>query len=458
MDLQILHDDKKLQKAFFNFLIPVMLANVLQSLGQVFGMFIVGRNLGVDALAAISAFFPFFFFLMAFAIGIGSGSSILVGQTYGAGNHDRMKEVVGVTLAFTTIISIVIAIFGGFFIEWILRFMQTPANILDMSISYAQILFFTLPIMFWYFVYTTFMRGVGDSKTPFLFLVISVILNIAFLPPLVFGWLGLPKFGLNGAAYASVLSNLVTMILLLAYLHKTNHILRLDKSILQHFKLKKDVLSSLLKLAIPASISMVAISVAEIAVIGFVNVYGSDATAAYGVVNQVASYAQVPAMSIAIATSVFVAQALGANSTEMIKKIRQFGVLINYILGGAIILIMYLFAEPILSFFIDKQDTVLIAKDYLYIAFWSYLIFGHTQTVSATMRATGVVLWPTIFLVIAIWVVEVPLAFILSHYTTFELNGVWLAYPTAFCVHFVLQYTYFKLGWQKRTLKAMLSD
>lgn len=458
MNEQMLQDDQQLRKAFFNFLIPVMLANVLQSVGQVFAMFIVGRNLGVDALAAISAFFPFFFFLMAFAIGIGSGSSILVGQTFGAGNHAKMKEVVGVTLAFTTILSIAVAIFGGFFIEWILRFMQTPANILDMSISYAQILFFTLPIMFWYLVYTTFMRGVGDSKTPFLFLVISVVLNIAFLPPLVFGWLGLPAFGLNGAAYASVLSNLVTMILLLAYLHKTKHLLRFDKTILQHFKLKKDILTSLLKLAIPSSISMVAISVAEIAVIGFVNAYGSDATAAYGVVNQVASYAQVPAMSIAIATSVFVAQALGANSTEMIKKIRQMGVRINYLLGGAIILIMYLFAEPILAFFIDSHETVLIAKNYLYIAFWSYLIFGHTQTVSATMRATGVVLWPTIFLVITIWVVQVPLAFLLSHHTSLELNGVWLAYPITFCVHFIMQYAYFKLGWQKRTLKAMLSE
>lgn len=248
------------------------------------------------------------------------------------------------------------------------------------------------------------------------------------------------------------------MILLLAYLHKTKHLLRFDKTILQHFKLKKDILSSLLKLAIPSSISMVAISVAEIAVIGFVNGYGSDATAAYGVVNQVASYAQVPAMSIAIATSVFVAQALGANSTEMIKKIRQMGVRINYLLGGAIILIMYLFAEPILAFFIDSHETVLIAKNYLYIAFWSYLIFGHTQTVSATMRATGVVLWPTIFLVITIWVVQVPLAFLLSHHTSLELNGVWLAYPITFCVHFIMQYAYFKLGWQKRTLKAMLSE
>lgn len=83
MNAQMLQDDQKLRKAFLNFLIPVMLANVLQSVGQVFAMFLVGRNLGVDALAAISAFFPFFFFLMAFAIGIGSGSSILVGQTLG---------------------------------------------------------------------------------------------------------------------------------------------------------------------------------------------------------------------------------------------------------------------------------------------------------------------------------------------------------------------------------------
>ncbi|MCB5032008.1 hypothetical protein LGV96_10385, partial [Streptococcus mutans] len=161
---------------------------------------------------------------------------------------------------------------------------------------------------------------------PFLFLLVSVILNISFIPPLLFGWFGLPAFGLNGAAYASVLSNFITLVLLLAYLHKTNHVLRLDKTVLKYFTLKKDILASLLKLAIPASISMVAISVAEIAVIGFVNVYGSNATAAYGVVNQVASYAQIPAMSIAIATSVFVARALGASSTEMIKKIRQMGV------------------------------------------------------------------------------------------------------------------------------------
>jgi putative MATE family efflux protein len=230
----------------------------------------------------------------------------------------------------------------------------------------------------------------------------------------------------------------------------------LDKTILKYFKLKKDILTSLLKLAIPSSISMVAISMAEIAVIGLVNVYGSSATAAYGVVNQVGAYAQMPAMSIAIATSVFVAQALGASSTEMIHKIRQIGVRINYIFGGILIAIMYIFAEPILSLFIDQTETLAIAKNYLFITFWSYIIFGHTQTVSATMRATGVVLWPTIFLVITIWVFEVPIAYFLSKHTPLALNGVWAAYAVAFCVGFIAQYVYFQTSWKKKTLKAML--
>lgn len=458
MNHSLVRDEKALKKAFIGFLVPVMLANILQSLGQIFGMFLVGRYLGVDALAAISAFFPFFFFLMAFAIGLGSGSSILVGQTYGAGNVDKMKQVVGVTLAATTLLSVVVAIFGGFFIETILRIMQTPENIFEQSVSYARILFFTLPVMFLYMVYTTFLRGVGDSKTPFIFLVISVVANIAFLPVLMFGWIGLPRLGLNGAAYASVLSNFITLVLLLLYLHKKQHSLRLDRTVLQYFKLKKDILSSLLKLAIPASISMVAISVAEIAIIGFVNIYGSSATAAYGVVNQIGGYAQMPAMSIAIATSVFVAQALGASSTEMIQQIRQIGVRLNYVLGGIFIGAMYLFAEPILGLFIDHGETLSIAKDYLFITFWSYLIFGHMQTVTATMRATGVVLWPTIFLVLTIWAVEVPAAYFLSHHTPLGLNGVWAAYSIAFCVNFILQYTYFKTKWKKKTLQVMLRD
>lgn len=447
-----------LQKMMVLFLIPVAFSSVIQSFGQVVSTIIVGQTLGEDSLAAISAFFPLFFFLISFAIGIGSGSSILVGQTYGAGNISKMKEVVGVTLAVTLLLSVIVAIFGGLFTESILKLMGTPENILAESASYAKILFLTLPIMFLYMSYTTFIRGTGDSKTPLIFLIVSIVINVALLPMLMFGWFGLPAFALNGAAYASVLSNLITFILLLVYLHKKDHVIKLDKEIIKNIHFKGDIIKTLLKLAIPSSISMVAIAMAEVAVIIFVNSYGSEATAAYGIVNQIAMYVQIPGMSVSIAISVFVAQAIGAGNQENVRQITKLGLKLSYLFGGALILIVYLLSEPILKLFLTSADTIGIAKGLILISFWSYLLLGHVQAISATMRATGVVLWPTIFLIGSIWVVEVPAAYLLSNFTSLGINGVWLAYPIAFAVNLAAQYCYYHFVWKKKTIKALVYD
>jgi len=286
---------------------------------------------------------------------------------------------------------------------------------------------------------------------------ISVILNIALLPILIFGWLGLPEFGLNGAAYATGLANFITFVILLGYLHKRNHILKLDSDILRHLHLKGSVLKTLLKLAIPTSISLVSIALSEIAVITFVNDYGSNATAAYGIVNQIASYVQIPAMSISIAISVFVAQAVGSGNITKIKQIKTIAVSMNYLLGGILILILYLFPNPILVIFLDNTETINIAKSLILISFWSYIILGHTQAITATMRATGTVLWPTIFTIISILLIQVPAAYFLSHFTTLGLNGVWLAYPIAFIVNILAQSSYHQFFWKKKSLKALLS-
>ncbi|WP_342048754.1 MATE family efflux transporter [Bacillus sp. OTU530] len=452
-----LNESMSYAKPMIAFLIPVIFASILQSLGQVFGIIVVGQTLGVNSLAAISAFFPLLFFLVSFIIGIGSGSSILVGQTYGGGDIKKMKEVVGVTLAFTMIISIAVALIGGLFTEDILKWMRTPENILIESAEYARILFVTLPITFLYMCYTTFMRGVGDSKTPFYFLLINIILNIALLPILIFGWLGLPEFGLNGAAYAAVFANFITFVILLVHLHKRNHVLKLDSIILKHLHLKGSVLKTLLKLAIPTSISMVSIALSEIAVISFVNDYGSNATAAYGIINQIASYVQIPAMSISIAISVYVAQAVGSGNTSNIKHITKIAITLNYLLGGILILILYLIPNPILGIFLDNSDTINLAKDLIIISFWSYVILGHTQAISATMRATGTVLWPTIFTVTSILLIEIPAAYSLSHFTTLGINGIWLAYPIAFIVNFLAQSTFHQFFWKKKSLKTLIN-
>ncbi|QED50212.1 MATE family efflux transporter [Cytobacillus dafuensis] len=438
------------------FLIPLLLSNILQSIGQLFGMVIVGRWLGVNELAAISAFFPLFFLLISFAIGIGSGSSILIGQAFGARNEERLKAVVGTTLTFTFLLGILLAVIGGIFTMDILRLIGTPDNIIEVSAHYARILFWSLPVLFLYSVYTTFMRGTGDSKTPFYFLIVSTVLNLAFLPPLVFGWIGLPKLGVYGAAYASILSTFLTFIIMIVYLHKVKHPLQLDASIRQYLRMDRGLLKLLLRLGIPASISMILLSLSEIAVISFVNRYGSDATAAYGVVNQVASYVQMPAISLSIAVSVFAAQSIGANQLDRLKQVIKTGVFLNYVISGILIIVIYIFSKNILGLFITSKDTINIAQSLLMITLWSYLIIGHSYILTSTMRASGTVLWPTILSIIPIWLVEVPVAYLLSTYTTLGIKGIWIGYPAAFIVTLALQYSYYRWSWKKKRIVSLI--
>ncbi|WP_242223834.1 MATE family efflux transporter [Bacillus cereus group sp. BfR-BA-01380] len=439
------------------FLIPLLLSNVLQSLGQLFGMVVVGRWLGMIELAAISAFFPLFFLLISFVIGIGSGSSILIGQAFGARNEDRLKAIVGTTLTFTFVLGAVLAVVGSMFAMDIMRLVGTPENIIDISVHYARILFISMPVLFLYFAYTTFMRGAGDSKTPFYFLIVSTGLNMALLPILIFGWFGLPKLGVYGAAYASVISTIVTFIILLVYLRKTKHPLQFDATVRKYLRMDGELLKLLLRLGIPASINMILVSLSEIAVISFVNRFGSDATAAYGVVNQVASYVQMPAVSLGITVSIFAAQSIGANQFDRLQKVIQAGLVMNYVIGGILISFIYLFSKQILALFLTSQNTIDIAHSLIMITLWSYLIFGHAQIIGATMRASGTVLWPTIFAVIAIWLVEVPVAYFLSYHTSLGIKGIWVGYPAAFIVSLLLQYGYYRLSWKKKRITRLIS-
>jgi len=450
-------EKKPIWKSMSMFLVPLLLSNVLQSVGQLFGMVVVGRWLGVNDLAAISAFFPLFFLLVSFVIGIGSGSSILIGQAFGARNEDRLKAIVGTTLTFTFVIGVILAIVGSIFAMDIMRLMGTPENIIDMSVHYARILFISMPILFLYFAYTTFMRGTGDSKTPFYFLIVSTVLNMILLPVLIFGWLGLPELDVYGAAYASVISTIITFVVMLIYLKKKNHQLQLDGSVRKYLRMDWELLKLLLRLGIPASINMILVSLSEIAVIAFVNRFGSDATAAYGVVNQVASYVQMPAVSLGITVSIFAAQSIGANQFDRLQKVVRAGIVMNYIIGGVLIALIYLFSREILSLFLTSPNTIEIAHSLVMITLWSYLIFGHAQIIGATMRASGTVLWPTIISVVSIWLVEVPVAYYLSYHTSLGIKGIWIGYPAAFIVSLLLQYGYYKLSWQKKRITRLVS-
>lgn len=442
-------------RLFLVFLIPLMLSNVLQSASQTFSSIFLGRMIGVNALAAVSAIFPLIFLLISFLIGLSSGSTVLIGQAYGAKNYHAMKRVAGTTITISLLMGVIVAIFGSIFAYDLLRLVATPANILDDAVMYARIVFVYIPIFFVYLAYTTFLRGTGDSQTPFYFLIISTVLSLILTPAFIRGWFGLPQIGVASAAIAGYIANATAFIGLLIYLNYKSHALRFDNEMLRDMA-RPDwkIAATVIRIGIPTGLQTIMVALAEIAVISFVNRYGSDATAAYGAVNQIVSYVQFPAISIGIAASIFGAQCIGARREDKLSSVIHSGIGLNYIVGGVLVTICYLASWNILGWFVTDKHTLDIAHGLLMITLWGYLIFGNNAVLSGVMRSSGTVLWPTAIGIFAIWGVEVPAAWILMH--RYGIDGIWMGYPLAFCVSLLLQFTYYKLVWKQKTHERLI--
>jgi len=452
--LNIFDETKPMWRLFFVFLVPLVLSNALQSGSQTVASIFLGRLIGVHALAAVSAIFPIIFLLVSFLIGLSSGSTVLIGQAFGARNIHAMKRVAGTTLSVSVILGVAVGVLGFVLTRELLMAVRTPHDILAESELYSKVVFLYLPIFFPYLAYTTFLRGTGDSQTPFYFLIVSTVLGIVLTPAFILGWAGLPRMLIAGAAVASYVANAAAFIGLLAYLLRLKHPLRFDFEMLRDMAIDWSILKSVIRIGVPTGIQVIMVALAEIAVITFVNRFGSDATAAYGAVNQIVGYVQFPAISIGITASIFGAQCIGARREDKLGSVIRSGVTLNYIIGATIVVVCYLFAWQVLGWFITAARPLDIAHTLLMITLWSYLVFGNTSVLSGVMRSSGTVLWPTTIGIFSIWGVEVPAAYLLMH--RFGIDGVWMGYPIAFVVGLALQFTYYEVVWKKKTHERLI--
>lgn len=432
-------------KTMIPFLIPLIFSNALQSLGGTVSSVLIGKQLGENALAAASTVFPLTFFLISFVIGLGSASSVLIGQAFGSKNMKKMKETVGTSLTFSFILGIISLMIGLLFSDQLLSLMGISEEIKSDSSRFMHVLFMGLPFLFPYVIYTTLLRGTGDSKTPFYFLIISTTLTISLTPLFLFG-LGVPQLGLEGAALAQIIASLVTFILLIAYLLKVRHPLALDRKTLKMLKLNPQILRLMVKIGLPTSIQMVVISISELAIVTFVNHFGAQATAAYGVINQVINYVHIPAMSLSIAVGIFGAQLIGANLQEKLDELIKTTLWMNYVIGGLLTILIYVFSRPILSMFLTDPSTIDITQKSLFFTLWAFIVLGHVVILSGLMRSSGTVFWPTFIIIATIILVEIPSAFIFSR--LFGLYGVWMAYPLSYFASLLGQYIYYRKFWK----------
>lgn len=439
---------------FLIFLVPLMASNVLQSLsGTINGIF-VGQLIGVEALAAVSVFFPILILLISFLIGLASGATILIGQAWGAKNHGKIREVFGTALTVTFFGGLVVAVFGGLFAPNIMEALGTPPDVLPMASDYARVMLIGSPGFFIFLVITMTLRGVGDSVTPLIALCVQILVGSLVTPALILGWFGLPQLGVVSAAVAFIVGFTVVLGFLFIYLNLRRSPMAPDRALIPHLRVNGAVLLLVLRLGVPAGVQMVVSSLAALVVVGIINRFGSDATAAYGAVNQVLSYVQFPAMSIAIAASIFAAQAIGARQVEDVERVTRTGLIMNAVVTGTFVIIAYLFSEHLIRLFITSESVVVLSETLLHIVLWSVVMFGFGSVFSAVMRASGVVLVPMILALVAIAGVELPAALILSQ--TIGLEGIWIAYAMGFCTLLVLQASYYLLFWRRKEIRALV--
>ena len=443
-----------LWKSFLVFLAPLMLSNALQSLfGTVSNVFL-GQMLGVDALAAVSVFFPVMFFLFAFVMGLSTGATVLIGQAWGAGQRDKVKAIAGTTLAIALLLAATVALFGGLFSRQLMLALATPPDILDQAASYARVMLLTMPLGFVFLLTMAMMRGVGDTLTPLLALALSTAGGLILTPLLVRGWFGLPAVGVAAPAWASAISTALTLLVLAGYLRHSKHPLAPDAEFLRSVRLDGALLGRILRIGIPSAVGMVVMAIAELVLLGLVNGFGSEATAAYGAVNQVMGYTQFTALSISISVSILGAQAIGSGNPGRFDAIVRTGLKLNLVLTGGLVVLIYLLSRAILGIFITDPAVLDLAGRLLHVALWSSVPFGMATVLSGAMRAGGVALAPMLLSVCAIAGAEMPSAIILSR--TIGIEGVWAAYPITFCAMFVLQLGYYTLVWRRRPLQRLV--
>ncbi|MDI1262746.1 MAG: MATE family efflux transporter, partial [bacterium] len=195
-------------------------------------------------------------------------------------------------------------------------------------------------------------------------------------------------------------------------------------------------------------------TMAELVLLGLVNGFGSEATAAYGAVNQIMGYTQFTAMSISISVSILGAQAIGGGHAGRLDAIIRTGLVLNLVLTGGLVALIYLFPRAFLGIFITDAAVLDLARGLLYVALWSSVPFGMAAVFSGAMRAGGVALAPMLLSISAIAAIEIPAAVVLSR--IIGLQGVWAAYPIVFCTMFLLQTGYYLLVWRRRPLQRLL--
>lgn len=435
-------------KRMVSFAVPVFLGNLCQQLYNAVDSVIVGKFVGKQALAAVASSGNLIFMMTGFFMGLFIGAGIVIAQYFGARNYEKVRSAVHTDIAFALCCGVLLTLLGVFFTPTILTWMRTPADVLSTSILYFRLYFLGSLATILYNAGMGILQAVGDSRSPLYYLVISSVVNVA----LDLLSVGAMDMGVAGAAVATVISQVVSAVLCIIKLTRSDGPYRLE---IKRIGFDLPLLKKITSQGVPSGVQNSIIAIANVVVQSNINTFGSDAMAGCGSYSKVEGFVFLPITAFAMALTTFIGQNLGAGQFDRAKQGARIGILCSMAMAELIGVALFFLAPYAMRLFNDDPAVVAIGvrQSHIEALFFCFLAFAHG--VSAVLRGAGRAQVP-MYTMLGCWCILRVSYITLALKVWPDIATIFWAYPITWsvsCVVFLIYYL--KADWVHALEKSL---
>ncbi len=440
-------------KTILLFSLPMLIGNIAQQLYNTADSVVVGNYIGDNALAAVGSASPILNIFLVLVVGISTGVTVMVSQYFGANQKENLSYTIGTSITLTAIASLILIVVLFPLIDPILKLLNTPETIINDCSIYLKVFLITIMGMSYYNILSGILRGLGDSFSPLLYLVIATILNIGLDILFVAKF----KMGVMGVSLATGIAQAVSAVLSYLKLRKMTEHFELKRN---HYKLNKKYLSKIIKLGLPTGMTQVVFSSAMIIVQSLTNSFGEMLIAANVIIMRIDGFAMMPNFSFGTALTTYAGQNVGAGKYDRVAKGAKEGTLIAVICSVILTSLILIFGKSVMGIFTKTTELVDLSRYLMGILAIGYVAMAVTQSLSGIMRGAGDTVTPMWISVITSVVIRIPIAYGISYLTrtpelpTGRFECIHLSLVSSWVLGALITTIFYKIGkWKKKAIE-----
>ena len=431
-------------KLILLFSLPLLAGNMFQQLYNMVDSIVVGNYVGKTALAAVGTGFPMIFMLASLFMGLGLGATIMVAQFYGAGDMDRVRRTVDTVYTSLIVGAVPLTIFGLLIAGPLLRMMNVPEDTYDLALTYILIIFGGIIGNLGYNANAGILQGLGDSKTPLLFLAIACGINIILDLLFVVGF----HWGVAGVAIATIIAQAASWVFGIFYINRKYPDIHISPF---RFGFDRELFFQVVKLGVPAGVQQALFSIGVMVMQSLVNGYGSDFMAGFNGANKLDTFGFMPIQSFATAATTYVGQNIGAGRLDRVKSGTMATLILSCGFSAGVALILIPLGPFFMRMFNSEPAVIAAGVAYLNRILPFYALLAVMFTLNSVMRGAGEMVVPMISTLISLWLARIPAAYLMDHF--FGRDNIFFCYAIGWVMGLAIScWAFFRGRWRERSV------